>query len=91
MAAAGGSEAAAAAGGKRGPLGIPEAAFVVSGAGERGWAALGRGSWGRVRAAGLGIPEAAFMRCGAEGWGLRSASRARPREAAPPPAGGTRG
>uniref|UniRef100_A0A8C3NLT9 Prefoldin subunit 3 n=1 Tax=Geospiza parvula TaxID=87175 RepID=A0A8C3NLT9_GEOPR len=60
MAAAGGSEAAA-AGGKRGPLGIPEAAFVVSGAGERGWAALGRGSWGRLRAVGLGIPEAAFM------------------------------
>lgn len=90
MAAAGGNEAAAA--GKRGPLGIPEAAFVVCGAGEQGWATPRWCSWG----VGPGIPETAFMGSGAghhraaftgsgaEEWGPCSASRARPHEAAPP-------
>lgn len=56
MAAAGGSEAAAAAGGRRGPLGIPEAAFVVSGAGGRGWATPSCCSWRAGPASGAGHP-----------------------------------
>lgn len=89
MAAAGGSEAAA--GGRRGPLGIPEAAFVVSGAGERGQRAGPGSSEMAFLGSWSGYPRGGVPGEWGRGVGAVLRQPARPREAAPRRAGGAGG